>query len=96
LVATTPHVPGLGLGKRAVHVDLRMDHQGQRGRQLLRHELETIVSVADIGGGKVTVVDADNERLVDVYVRNGVRPRGRECDLTLDVKVSTVRKPMQH
>jgi hypothetical protein len=36
--------PAWGLGKLAVHVDLRMDHQGQRGRQLLRHELEPIVS----------------------------------------------------
>jgi hypothetical protein len=82
--------PAWKLGKSAVHVDLRMDHQGQRGRQLLRHELETIVSVADIGGGKVMIVDADNQRLVDVYVRNSFRPS------ILDVKVSTVRKSMQH
>jgi hypothetical protein len=36
------------------------------------------------------IVDADNQRLVDVYVRNSFRPS------ILDVKVSTVRKSMQH
>ncbi|UUZ59684.1 type II toxin-antitoxin system TacA family antitoxin [Nocardioides sp. B-3] len=53
-------VPAWKLGKLVLHVDLRAEKDAQWGRQLLRHALETIVRVADAGGGKVIVVDADN------------------------------------
>lgn len=87
-------VPAWKLGKLALHVDLQADQTAQWGRQLLRHALETIVAVADAGGGKVIVVDADNERLVDFYARNGFRPTGKDGDLSLFVKVSTVRQAL--
>lgn len=87
-----PHtVPAWKLGKLAIHVDLRADKQAQWGRQLLRDALETIVRVADAGGGKVIVVDADNAGLVDFYIRNGFKTTGIEGNLTLYLKVSTAR-----
>ena len=61
-------VPAWNLGKLAVHVDLRADKDAQWGRQLLREALETIVRVADAGGGKVIVVDADHPGLLDVIL----------------------------
>jgi len=84
-------VPAWKLGKLAVHVDLRADKQGQWGRQLLRDALETIIRVAQDGGGKVIVVDADNAGLVDFYTRNGFKTTGAEGNLTLYLKVSTAR-----
>ncbi len=80
------------LGKLAVHVDLRADKDAQWGRQLLREALETIVRVADPGGGKVIVVDADNPGLLDFYTRNGFKATGNDGDLSLYMKVSTARK----
>lgn len=87
-------VPAWKLGKLAVHVDLRADKQAQWGRQLLRHALETIVRVADAGGGKVIVVDADNPGLLGFYTRNGFKTTGAEGDLSLYLKVSTARKAL--
>jgi len=87
-------VPAWKLGKLAVHVDLRADKDAQWGRQLLRDALETIVSVADAGGGKVIVVDADNNGLVGFYARNGFKTTGTEGDLALFMKVSTARKAL--
>jgi ribosomal protein S18 acetylase RimI-like enzyme len=84
-------VPAWKLGKLAVHVDLRTDKDAQWGRQLLRDALETIVRVADAGGGKVIVVDADNAGLLGFYTGNGFKSTGREGDLALYMKVSTAR-----
>lgn len=87
-----PHaVPAWRLGKLAVHVDLRADKDAHWGRHLLRDALETIVRVTDSGGGKVIVVDADNERLLDFYLRNGFKSTGAEGDLCLYMKLSTAR-----
>lgn len=84
-------VPAWRLGKLAVHLDLRADKDAPWGRQLLRDALETIVRVADAGGGKVIVVDADNEGLLDFYLRNGFKSTGIAGDLSLYLKVSTAR-----
>ena len=90
-----PHtVPAWKVGKLALHVDLRADKNAQWGRQLLRDALETIVRVADAGGGKVIVVDADNEGLLGFYARNGFKNTGIEGDLALYMKVSTARKAL--
>ncbi len=87
-----PHaVPAWKFGKLAVHTDLRADKNAQWGRQLLRDALETIVKVADAGGGKVIVVDADNEALLGFYLRNGFKTTGIDGDLALYLKVSTAR-----
>lgn len=91
-----PHtVPAWKLGKLAVHIDLRADKDAQWGRHLLRDALETIVRVADAGGGKVIVVDADNEGLLNFYLRNGFKPTGVEGDLALYIKVSTARNALK-
>lgn len=84
-------LPAWKLGKLAIHVDLRADKEAQWGRQLLRDALETIVRVADAGGGKVIVVDADNPGLLTFYTRNGFRTTGAKDDLALYLKVSTAR-----
>lgn len=84
-------VPAWKLGKLAVHVDLRADQDAQWGRQLLRDALETIVRIAEAGGGKVIVLDADHPGLLGFYTRNGFKTTGIEDDLTLYMKVSTAR-----
>ncbi len=85
-------VPAWKLGKLAVHVDLRADKLAQWGSQLLREAIETVIRVADAGGGKVIVVDADNSGLLDFYARNGFKATGLDGDLSLYMKVSTARK----
>lgn len=87
-------VPAWKLGKLAVHIDLRADKNAQWGRQLLREALQTIVRVADAGGGKVIVVEADNAGLVAFYRRNGFKTTGAEGDLALYMKISTARKAL--
>lgn len=88
-----PHkVPAWKLGKLALHVHLRSDPDAQWGRQLLRNALETIVRVADAGGGKVIVVDVDNQGLLNFYLRNGFKTTGTEGDLAVYMKVSTARR----
>ena len=88
-------VPAWKLGKLAVHVDLRADKETQWGRHLLREALETIVQVADAGGGKVIVVDADNEGLLAFYLRNGFKATGVEDNLALYMKMSTAHRALQ-
>lgn len=87
-------VPAWKLAKLAIHVDLREQESEEWGRQLLREALERIVTVADAGGGKVIVVDADNPGLHGFYHRNGFRSTGVEGDLSLYLKVSTARKAL--
>lgn len=88
-------VPAWKLGKLAVHVDLRADPDAQWGRHLLRDALETVVRVADDGGGKVIVVDADNAGLLGFYLRNGFKSTGVDDDLALYMKVSTARAALE-
>ena len=88
-------VPAWKLGKLAIHVDLRADKDAQWGRHLLRDALETIVRVADAGGGKVIVVDADNQGLLGFYTRHGFKSTGIDGDPALYMKVSTARKTLQ-
>lgn len=87
-------VPGWLLGKLALHVDLQ--GKDSWGSRLLVAALEKIVAVADDGGGKVIVVDADNVGLLGFYLRHdfqSVRPdQPGEDSLRLFMKVSTARK----
>jgi hypothetical protein len=53
--------------------------------------METIVAGADVGGGQVIVVDADNAGLVDWYTRHGFRSTGSD-NLRLYMKVATARQ----
>jgi hypothetical protein len=83
--------PGWLLAKLALDTSLRGDKEHQWGRQLLRDALETIVAAADLGGGQIVVVDADNAGLVDWYTRHGFRSTGGD-EVRLYMKVSTARK----
>jgi hypothetical protein len=78
-----------------LHVDVRADQESQSGRQILRNALETIIRVADAGGGKVIVVDADNEGLLGCYLRNGFKSTGVDGDLSLHMKMSTARNALR-
>lgn len=83
--------PGWLLAKLALDVSRRGDKQRQWGAQLLREALETIIAGADTGGGQIIIVDADNARLVDWYVRHGFRSTGAS-ELRLYLTVATARR----
>ena len=88
----TDPTPGYLLAKMALDKSLRGDLVHQWGAQLLRQALFTILEAATAGGGRVIVVDADNEGPLPWYVRHGFRSTGVEGDLRLYMKVSTARK----
>ena len=83
--------PGWLLAKLALDVSRRGDKDQQWGAQLLRDALETIVAGADVGGGQVIVVDADNAGLLDWYTRHGFRSTGTD-NLRLYMKVATAQQ----
>lgn len=85
------NAPGWLLAKLALDVSLRGDKINQWGWQLLRVALETMVGAADLGGGQIIVVDADNPGLVDWYTRHGFRSTGGG-NLRIYMKVATARK----
>jgi len=86
--------PGWLLAKLAVDRSLRGDPERQWGRQLLRQALLTIVSVAEVGGGQLIVVDPDNAGLVAWYASNGFLSTGGP-DLRMYLKVATARRYLQ-
>lgn len=83
--------PGWLLAKLALDRSLRGDTETRWGARLLRHALETILASADLGGGQVIVVDADNPGLVAWYTRHGFRSTGAQ-PLRLHMKVATARR----
>lgn len=91
-------VPAWLLAKLALDRELQGDPEGRWGSRLLVAALQMIVSVADAGGGKVIVVDADNEGLLDFYARHDFLPAGvgehGEEGLRLFMKVSTARRAL--
>lgn len=85
------NAPGWLLAKLALDRSLRGDKMNQWGWQLLRAALETVVGAADLGGGQIVVVDADNPGLVDWYARHGFVSTGGS-NLRMYMKVATARK----
>lgn len=83
--------PAWLLAKLALDASLRGDKEKRWGSQLLREALETIVHSVDVGGGQISVVDADNPGLVGWYSRHGFKSTGGD-DLRLYMKVATARK----
>lgn len=61
------------------------------GTQLVVDALRRIVAAADLSGGRVIVVDADNERLVPFYTAHSFLPT-RSDPLRLYMKVATARR----
>ncbi|ALV40584.1 hypothetical protein AU252_04875 [Pseudarthrobacter sulfonivorans] len=82
--------PGWLLAKLALDSSLRGDKVNQWGWQLLRVALETIMDAAELGGGQIIVVEADNPGLVGRYTRHGFIPTGGD-NLRLHMKVATAR-----
>lgn len=61
-------IPGWLLGRMAVHAH----HQAQGlGRRTVREALRTVASATKLTGGRVVVVDAMNDGLVDFYTKMG-------------------------
>lgn len=87
-------VPGYLLAKLALDRSLQRDRTMQWGTQLVLGALRRIVGAAEVGGGRVIVVDADNEGLVSWYRRHSFLPT-RGSDLRLYMKVATARSQIE-
>lgn len=83
-------IPGYLLAKMALDSSLRGDRQARWGTQLLVEALRRIVDAATVGGGRVIVVDADDERLLGFYRGHSFLPTG-VSPLRLYMKVATAR-----
>lgn len=80
--------PGWLIAKLALDASLR---GGTLGRELLREALDEILTSASRGGGQVIVVDAENSRVFEWYLKQGFLGTGVD-NLRLYMKVSTARE----
>ena len=83
--------PGWLLAKLALDHTRRGDNAHQWGSQLLRAALERIIIAAEVGGGQIIVVDADNPGLAGWYERHGFSSTGGS-NVRMYMKVATARK----
>ncbi len=74
----------------ALDSSLRGDRDARWGTQLLVEALRRIVEAARVDGGRVVIVDADNEGLLGFYQGHGFLPTGVD-PLRLYMKVATAR-----
>ncbi len=89
-------IPGYLLAKMALDTSLRGDRQMRWGTQLVVEALRRIVHAATSGGGRVIVVDADNDGLLPFYRGHSFLPTGVD-PLRLYMKVATARSVLdQH
>jgi hypothetical protein len=84
-------VPGFLLAKLARDTSLQGDREARWGTQLVAAALRRIVAAADLSGGRVVVVDVDNEGLLPFYEGHSFLPTGVD-PLRLYMKVATARK----
>lgn len=84
-------VPGFLLAKLALDRTLQGDPDHKWGTQLVVDALRRILAAAHHSGGRVIVVDADNERLVPFYTAHSFLP-ARSNPLRLYMKVATARR----
>lgn len=84
-------VPGFMLAKMALDLLLRGDKAAMWGTQLVVAALRRIVEAANISGGRVIVVAADNEGLLPFYSSHSFLPT-KVNPLRLYMKVATARK----
>jgi predicted GNAT family N-acyltransferase len=83
-------LPGFLLAKMALDRSLRGDKEAMWGTQLVVAALRRIVQAAKVSGGRVIVVDADNDGLVPFYASHGFLPT-KVHPLRLYMKVATAR-----
>lgn len=89
--ATRQAIPGYLVAKLALDASLRGQRSEIWSTQLVVEALRRIGAAADIGGGRVIVVDADNAGLVKWYQDHSFRPTGAD-PLRLYMKVATARR----
>lgn len=83
-------IPGYLIARLALH---RSRHGEGLGEQLLVDAIGRVLAAADVGGGRLIVVDAIDVAAVDFYRRYGFVPvRNRERRLVM--KVATARKAL--
>ena len=85
------HIPAYLLAKLALAEKFRGDKVQMWGTQLLLGAFRQVLAASESGGGRLLVVDADNESLVPWYVDHGFLPTGVN-PLRLYMKIATVRK----
>lgn len=83
-------VPGFLLAKVALDQSLQGSEE-KWGTQLILSALRRIVDAASVSGGRVIVVDADNEGLVPFYAGHSFLPTKAD-PLRMYMKVATARK----
>ena len=79
------------LAKLALAEKCRGDKVQMWGTQLLLGAFRQVLAASESGGGRLLVVDADNEALVPWYADHGFLPTGVN-PLRLYMKIATVRK----
>jgi hypothetical protein len=86
--------PGYLIGKLALDKSLqgRRPPEIQMGPQLVLAAVAKVVEAANVGGGQIIVVDADNEKLVPFYENCGFHSTGIDGASRLYMKISTARK----
>lgn len=84
-------VPGFLLAKLALDRSLQGDKDAMWGTQLVVGALRRIVEAANVSGGRVIIVDVDNERLLPFYGSHSFLPT-KVHSLRLYMKVATARK----
>lgn len=84
-------IPAYLLAKMALAKNYRGDQVQMWGTQLLLGALRQVLAASESGGGRLLVVDADNEGLVPWYADHGFLPTG-VSPLRLYMKIATVRK----
>ncbi|MEJ7705944.1 MAG: hypothetical protein WKF82_00955 [Nocardioidaceae bacterium] len=83
-------VPGFLLAKMALDRSLQGDKEAMWGAQLIVAALRRIVEAANVSGGRVIVVDTDNEGLLPFYSSHSFLPT-KGHPLRLYMKVATAR-----
>jgi hypothetical protein len=83
-------VPGFLLAKMALDRSRQGDKEAMWGTQLVVAALRRIVEAANVSGGRVIVVDADNDGLLPFYSSHSFLPT-KGHPLRLYMKVATAR-----
>jgi hypothetical protein len=84
-------IPAYLLAKMALDHGHRRNPVKLWGFQLLLGAFRQVLTASETGGGRLLVVDADNEGLVPWYEENGFLPTG-VSPLRLYMKIATIRK----